>query len=136
MSDNIEYELEYDPSEDEDSDIESDTSDLDTAPCELEDDTFGFAQSSSTPNWTYPEHTRTRSKSIHQDHTASLRARLEQSGDIAQRVRNVLDFMTTQSLNIPLFLWAIFYNVDDLVPDTQARYARTTLTHSKSFRPS
>ncbi|EMD36481.1 hypothetical protein CERSUDRAFT_74440 [Gelatoporia subvermispora B] len=62
MSDSMEYEPEYHPSEDEDSDIESDTSDLDTAPCELEDDTFGFAQSSSTPHWTYPEHTRIRSK--------------------------------------------------------------------------
>ncbi|EMD30473.1 hypothetical protein CERSUDRAFT_101336 [Gelatoporia subvermispora B] len=89
MSDHLEDVLEYDSSEDEDSDAESDTLELDTAPWELEDSSFGAAQR----------------RLFYEDHTATLCARLEQSGDIARRVRNVLDFMTTQSLNLPLYLW-------------------------------
>ncbi|EMD32504.1 hypothetical protein CERSUDRAFT_99230 [Gelatoporia subvermispora B] len=49
MSDHLEDVLEYDSSEDEDSDAESDTLELDTAPWELEDSSFGAAQRGCSP---------------------------------------------------------------------------------------
>ncbi|KAF8234251.1 hypothetical protein L208DRAFT_1394424, partial [Tricholoma matsutake] len=46
---------------------------------------------------------------------------------ISDRVLQVLDLMDTLHLNLPLFLWAISWNVPKLISNNRVRFARTAL---------
>jgi hypothetical protein len=69
----------------------------------------------------------------HSRHTNNCRKFLETSGDIAERVVNILKFMEELHVNLPIFLWAISWNVEELVSNPQVRFARTTLMHSEEL---
>lgn len=49
------------------------------------------------------------------------------AGDLTARVLTVLDCMDAQNIDLPIFLWALSWNIDGLITDHQARYQRTTL---------
>ncbi|KAI0071976.1 hypothetical protein K474DRAFT_1668395 [Panus rudis PR-1116 ss-1] len=53
--------------------------------------------------------------------------------ELRTRVLNVLDYMDKQDLNLPLLLWELFWNNDELYSDDKARYARTELMLSEEF---
>jgi hypothetical protein len=58
---------------------------------------------------------------------------LAASGDIAERVVNILQYMENLHINLPIFLWAISWNVEALVSNPQVRFARTTLMLSEEL---
>jgi len=59
--------------------------------------------------------------------TDRCRKFLDNSGDISNRVLQVLALMDALHINLPLFLWAISWNVPELTSDHQVRFARTAL---------
>jgi hypothetical protein len=59
--------------------------------------------------------------------TESCRQFLENSGDITGRVLKILELMEQLHVNLPIFLWAISWNVPELVSNGQVRFARATL---------
>jgi hypothetical protein len=61
----------------------------------------------------------------HQRQTSSFKQSLDGLGgpEICQCVVQVLDFMGSPQLNPPVFLWAISWNVPELVSDHKARFA-------------
>ena len=63
----------------------------------------------------------------HIRHTDRCRQFLDITGDISDRVLQVLDLMEILHLNLPLFLWAISWNVPKLTADNRVRFARTAL---------
>ncbi|OBZ65975.1 hypothetical protein A0H81_14143 [Grifola frondosa] len=81
------------------------------------------------------EHSRQRepSDSPHRQRTRRWRAELLQEGDISARVKEVLEFMKSRKLDLPLLLWAISWNVQDLVQDTAVQFERTALTSSEEL---
>lgn len=96
---------------DSDSDSASDSG-LDERPFDVDSDLDESAGPSSVP---------------HLRHTDRCRQFLEVSGDISDRVLKVLALMDDLHLNLPLFLWAISWNVPELISNNRVRYARTTL---------
>ena len=52
---------------------------------------------------------------------------LEETGDISECVLQVLDLMDILHLNLPLFLWAISWNVPKLTFNNCVHFARTVL---------
>jgi hypothetical protein len=66
----------------------------------------------------------------HLRQTATQRQFLESTGDIAPRVLKILNLMEELHVNLPLFLWAISWNVKELVSNSKARFARTALMMS------
>lgn len=63
----------------------------------------------------------------HRRQTLNFREFLAITGDISERVVEVLDLMDSLHLNLPLLLWAISWNVPELVLHSRARFARTAL---------
>ena len=61
----------------------------------------------------------------HLRHTDRCRQFLNNSGNISDRVLQVLALMDDLHLNLPLFLWAISWNVPELISNHRVRYART-----------
>jgi hypothetical protein len=55
------------------------------------------------------------------------------SGDMAERVIKILQYMEELHINLPIFLWAISWNVEELVSNPQARFARTALMLSEEL---
>lgn len=53
--------------------------------------------------------------------------RLLDDQTLAERVRSVLDFMKSVGLNLPVLLWAISWNIPDLVSDPKVSAERTAL---------
>jgi hypothetical protein len=63
----------------------------------------------------------------HLRQTNACRRHLEASGDIVERVVKILQLMEELHVNLPIFLWAISWNVEELISNPQARFARTSL---------
>jgi hypothetical protein len=59
--------------------------------------------------------------------TANYRRFLDSTGDISDRIRSILCFMDSLHVNLPVFLWAISWNIPDLVEDSKIRWARAAL---------
>jgi hypothetical protein len=73
--------------------------------------------------------------SPHHRQSASLMAFLTRLGapEVCQRVLDVLQYMESLQLNLPILLWALCWNdaYPDLVSNNKARFARTGLTTSE-----
>ena len=69
----------------------------------------------------------------HIRHTDACRQFLDASGDITERVIKILDLMDDLHVNLPIFLWAISWNVEELISNARVRFARTTLMLSKEL---
>ena len=80
------------------------------------------SDSDSREPWasTVPEQTSRSDPHIQQ--TNRCRHFLEDTGDISDRVLQVLDLMDTLHLNLPLFLWAISWNVPKLTSNNHVRF--------------
>ncbi|GBE85530.1 hypothetical protein SCP_0800470 [Sparassis crispa] len=78
---------------------------------------------------------RTASSTPHQECTRKLKVNLKASGDIAECVVRVLEFMDSEDINLPLFLWALSWNpaIPELISNGKARYARTSLMVSEEL---
>ena len=63
----------------------------------------------------------------HIQQTERCRQFLEATGDISDRVLQVLELMDELHLNLPVFLWAISWNVPELTSNPVVRFARTAL---------
>ena len=72
-------------------------------------------------------HERTPSSDPHIRQTDRCRQFLDGTGDISDRVLQVLDLMDKLHLNLPLLLWAISWNVPELTSNNHVRFARTAL---------
>ena len=69
----------------------------------------------------------------HLKQTNAYHRYLAASGDIAERVLKILQYMEELHINLPIFLWAISWNVEELVSNPHARFARTTLMLSEEL---
>ena len=58
---------------------------------------------------------------------------LKNAGDISARVIQVLRYMEGLWINLPILLWAISWNVEDLISDPYVKFTRITLTVSKEL---
>jgi hypothetical protein len=58
--------------------------------------------------------------------TESIRKSFDNQA-LAERVRSVLGFMTSVGINLPVFLWAISWNIPELVSDLNVSAERTAL---------
>ena len=58
---------------------------------------------------------------------------LRNAGDITARIIKVLQYMDTLRINLPILLWAISWNVEDLISDPYVKFTRTTLMVSKEL---
>jgi hypothetical protein len=65
----------------------------------------------------------------HIKQTNLCRRRLESSGDIAE----ILQFMEELHVNLPILLWAISWNIEELISNSQARFAKTSLMISEEL---
>jgi hypothetical protein len=74
-----------------------------------------------------------RTSDPHIRQTNAYRQHLETTEDIAERVVQILEFMEELHVNLPIFLWAISWNVEELVSHPKARFARTTLMISEEL---
>jgi len=88
-------------------------------------DTSGLG--SDTGGSLFSRHQHIPSSNPHVRQTESCRKFLDVSGDISGRVLEVLTLMDSLHLNLPLFLWAISWNVPELVSNDRVRFARTAL---------
>jgi hypothetical protein len=52
---------------------------------------------------------------------------------LAQHVRSVITFMREQGLNLPIFLWAISWNIDELTSDRAVAAERAALMKSQEL---
>ena len=78
--------------------------------------------SSSTPRRRHASFNRTENlRRLHDDHS------------LAERVRSVIDFMTSININLPLFLWALSWNLPELVSDPKVTHERTALMLSEEL---
>jgi hypothetical protein len=68
-----------------------------------------------------------RTSDPHLRQTNACHQFLEATGDLAERVVRILDFMDEVHVNLPIFLWAISWNEEHLVSNARARFARTAL---------
>ena len=68
-----------------------------------------------------------RTSDPHLGQTNACRRFLEATGDLAERVVKILDLMDELHVNLPIFLWAISWNEENLVSNARARFARTAL---------
>jgi hypothetical protein len=63
----------------------------------------------------------------HKQQTSKFWRVLNVYGDILRRIHSVLDHMHQLSINLPILLWAISWNMERLINDDKIRWARTTL---------
>ncbi len=68
--------------------------------------------------------------SPHRRRTKSYRQHHETAGSLADAVRSVLGCMREHRLDLPLLLWAMSYNVTELVTDPLAKFECTALLSS------
>ena len=59
-------------------------------------------------------------------HNENLR-QLFDNQSLSERVRQVLDFMKSVDINLPIFLWAISWNIPELISDPKVSAERTAL---------
>ncbi len=52
---------------------------------------------------------------------------------LVERVHSVIDHMCSQGLNLPLFLWAISWNIDDLISDPLVAAEQAALMKSEEL---
>ena len=89
---------------------------------------------SAVPQNTPPaEPTSQYTQDPHLRQTESRWKDLNRAGDISARVIRVLRFMEELRINLPILLWAISWNVEDLISDPSVKFARTTLMVSKEL---
>ena len=69
----------------------------------------------------------------HLKQTNAYHRYLAASGDIAERVLKILWYMEELHINLPIFLWAISWNIEELVSNPHAWFARTTLMLSEEL---
>jgi hypothetical protein len=67
---------------------------------------------------------RQRHPSFHR--TENIR-RLLDNHSLAERIQSVLDFMKSVDINLPILLWAISWNIPELVSDLKVSAERTAL---------
>lgn len=82
---------------------------------ELADDGFNFEPVPNKPKNSYRGQTR------------NYKAFVMEKGDLTERVLDVLACLKENCLNVPLFLWALLWGWPDLVPNKEAKWARTAL---------
>jgi hypothetical protein len=69
----------------------------------------------------------------HLQHTRNCQDILEKAGNIADHVVEVIKFMDSLHLNLLIFLWAISWNVPELVANPKVKFVRTTLMTSEEL---
>lgn len=69
----------------------------------------------------------TRPSSFFKTRTRRWKTDAIDAGDLAYRVRAVLDFMESKNIDLPILLWAISWNNAELIADARVRFHRTTL---------
>ncbi|GBE86106.1 hypothetical protein SCP_0806300 [Sparassis crispa] len=74
-----------------------------------------------------PGRQREPSDPPHKIRTRNFRNYLAQQGDIASRVKEVLGYMLEKKLYLPLLLWALSWNVPELIADPLAKFECTAL---------
>lgn len=65
-----------------------------------------------------------------QERTQRFRTVHERDGTMATTILDVLRYMSTRSMDLPLLLDELFYKNQDLLSDAKARYGRTALMGS------
>jgi hypothetical protein len=73
------------------------------------------------------------SRDPHRLQTENFRAFLDKKGDISDRVLKILAYMDSLQMNLPLLLWAVSWNVPDLVANPRVRFARMALMVSNEL---
>ncbi|KAI0702135.1 hypothetical protein C8Q76DRAFT_633001 [Earliella scabrosa] len=68
--------------------------------------------------------------SPHHRRTKSYRAYHEDRGTLVDTVHAVLGYMRDKKIDLPLLLWAMSYNVSELVPDETVKFERVALLSS------
>lgn len=71
-------------------------------------------------------HTSSRQRHPSLQRTENIRGFLDDQA-LAERVRSVIDFMQSVNINLPVFLWAISWNIKELVSDPIVAAERTAL---------
>jgi hypothetical protein len=69
---------------------------------------------------------------IHRTNTRALRGKLTAAAALPA-VKNTLNYMRSQGLNLPLFLHALSWGNESCISDEQVQYARTSLMVSEEL---
>ncbi|KAJ7694729.1 hypothetical protein B0H14DRAFT_2419078, partial [Mycena olivaceomarginata] len=54
-------------------------------------------------------------------------------GDLVKKVRNILDALKKEEMDLPIFLDALLWGDDECISDNRMRYARAALMTSEEF---
>ena len=75
------------------------------------------------------QQTRTRSQSLdpHQQRTRNWMKFLQDDGLLVERVLLVLHYMESQQVDLAILIWAISWNVSELITNPTVRFMRTSL---------